>query len=78
MAKGVKPVPWTSIAILVGLGFAWTKLGVGAAVKDVGFKLPIWPTPPPRTEVGYLTQAEWEAKGYGFGMADYEDWLRGQ
>ena len=30
MAKSVKAIPWTNIALLVGAAFAWTKLGVGA------------------------------------------------
>ena len=74
MAKSVKPIPWASVAILVGLGFAWTKLGVGTAVKDVGFFRREYP---PQTETGYLTQAEWQAR-YGGSQLDYEDWLRGQ
>jgi len=35
MARAVKKKPWTGIALLLGLGFAWSKLGLGAAVKDV-------------------------------------------
>jgi len=66
---------WKNLALITAAAFAWTKLGVGAAVKELK---PIWPIPPPVTEAGYMTQAEWEAAGYGFGMADYEDWLRGQ
>jgi len=62
-----------NIALLIGLGFAWSKLGVGAAVKELvpfrGY--------PPQTETGYLTQAEWQAR-YGGSQLDYEDWLRGQ
>jgi len=77
MVKGVKPVPWTSIAILVGLGFAWTKLGVGAAVKDVGAPIFFRREYPPIAETGYMSQAEWQAK-YGGSQLDYEDWLRGQ
>jgi len=72
-------IPWQSIGLVAALGFAWSKLGLGAAVKDVGgVRLPIWPTPPPVTQTGYMTQAEWEAAGYGHGSTDYEDWLRGQ
>jgi len=78
MVKSIKKIPWTNIALVIGAAFAWTKLGVGTAVKDVGFRLPVWPTPPPRTETGWLSQADWEAKGYGHGSTDYEEWLRGQ
>jgi len=74
MAKSVK-INWQTIGLVVGLGFAWSKLGLGVAAKEIGF---VWPTPPSRQKTGYLSQAEWEAKGYGFGASDYEDWLRGQ
>jgi hypothetical protein len=74
MAKNVKKISWRQVALIVGAGFAWTKLGLGTAVKEIG----VWPKPPSRQEAGYLTQAEWEAKGYGFGSTDYEEWLRGQ
>ena len=30
-----KKIPWSQIGLLVALGFAWSKLGVGAAVKDI-------------------------------------------
>jgi hypothetical protein len=39
MARAVKKKPWAGVALLLGLGFAWSKLGLGAAVKDI--------TPPP-------------------------------
>jgi len=79
MAKSVKKIPWESVAILVGLGFAWTKLGVGAAVKDIGLPLvPVFRREYPTiTETGYMSQAEWQAR-YGGSQLDYEDWLRGQ
>jgi len=35
MAKSIKKIPWTNIALIVGAAFAWTKLGVGAAVKEL-------------------------------------------
>ena len=35
MARAVKKIPWSQIGLLVALGFAWSKLGVGAAVKDI-------------------------------------------
>jgi len=63
-----------NIALLVGLGFAWSKLGVGAAVKEL---VPARRGYPPQTETGYLTQAEWQTR-YGGSQLDYEDWLRGQ
>jgi len=77
MAKAVKKISWKQVALVVGAGFAWTKLGLGTAVKDVGLGL-VWPIPPSRQEAGYLTQAEWEDAGYGHGATDYEEWLRGQ
>jgi len=36
MAKSIKKIPWANIALVVGLGFAWTKLGLGAAFTDFG------------------------------------------
>jgi len=44
--KKTKQIPWTNIALVVGLGFAWTKLGLGAAVKTipgVSRKVPLKP-----------------------------------
>ena len=35
MARAVKKIPWSQIGLLAALGFAWSKLGVGAAVKDI-------------------------------------------
>jgi len=35
MAKSIKKIPWTNIGLVIAAGFAWTKLGVGAAVKDI-------------------------------------------
>jgi len=74
MAKSVRNISWKQVALIVGAAFTWTKLGLGIAVKEIG----VWPKPPSRQEAGYLSQAEWEAKGYGFGSTDYEDWLRGR
>jgi len=34
MVKKVK-TDWSKLFVLVGLGFAWSKLGLGAAVKDI-------------------------------------------
>jgi len=62
-------------AAVVGF-YIFDKFGGVTAVKRI--MPPVWPIPPPVTETGYMTQAEWEAAGYGHGMADYEDWLRGQ
>jgi len=39
--KKKKEIPWASMGLAVGLAFAWTKLGLGAAVKDV---IPLDPT----------------------------------
>ena len=64
----------TGLALLVGLGFAWSKLGLGAAAKEIGVFRREYPT---MQETGYLTQAEWQAR-YGGSQLDYEDWLRGQ
>jgi len=68
-----KSVNWQSIALVVGLGFAWTKLGLGVAVREFVPRREY----PPQTETGYLTQAEWQLR-YGGSQLDYEDWLRGQ
>ena len=73
--KKKKEIPWANIGLAVGLGFAWTKLGLGAAVKEIGIP---GPGPVIRTGAAYMTQAEWEAAGLGYGSSDYEDWLRGQ
>lgn len=75
MAKSVKNINWKSIALVVGLGFAWTKLGLGVAVRE--FMPPPFTEYPPITEVGYMGQAEWQTL-YGGSQLDYEDWLRGQ
>ena len=74
MAKKQK-IDLQSVGVLAALAFAWTKLGLGAAVKDL---TSIFPREyPPKEETGYLTQAEWQAL-YGGSQLDYEDWLRGQ
>jgi len=73
----MKAIPWTNIALLVGAAFAWTKLGVGAAIKDVGVPTIFRREYPPLSEVGYMGQAEWQ-RIYGGSQLDYEDWLRGQ
>jgi len=75
MAKAVKKITWKQVALIVGAGFAWTKLGLGTAVKDIGL---VWPIPPSREKAGYMTQAEWEDANYGHGATDYEAWLRGE
>jgi len=57
VAKSVKK-PWRGLGLLVGLGFAWTKLGLGAAAKDVGAvaaQIPLKPDgtcPPGWTQLG--------------------------
>ena len=63
-----------NVGLLILAGFAWSKLGLGAAVKDVGVFRREYP---PMSEVGHMGQAEWQAK-YGGSQLDYEDWLRGQ
>jgi len=35
MARAVKKIPWTNLALVAALGFAWTKLGLSTAVKDI-------------------------------------------
>jgi len=72
-----KEIPWSNIALAVGLGFAWTKLGLGAAVKEIGIPQVFRKEYPPMSEVGHMSQAAWQAK-YGGSQLDYEDWLRGQ
>jgi len=73
MARAVKKIPWTNLALVAALGFAWTKLGLRAAAKDVGIFRKEYP---PMSEVGRMSQAAWQAK-YGGSQLDYEDWLRG-
>lgn len=63
-----------NLALLGVMAFAWTKLGMGAAVKELKLGQREYPT---MAEVGYMTQAEWQAK-YGGSQTDYEDWLRDQ
>jgi len=66
-----------NVAILALFGFAWAKMGLGAAVKDIGVPQ-IFPREyPPQTETGYMTQAAWQEK-YGGSYLDYQDWLKGQ
>ena len=78
MAKTIKKIPWSNIALVVGLGFAWSKLGLGAAVKEIAPAITFRGEPPPRVETGFLTMDEWEAR-FGKGSAlDYQDWLKGQ
>jgi len=76
--KKKKEIPWANIGLAVGLGFAWTKLGFGAAVKEIGVPVMLngreYPT---MQETGYMTQAEWQAT-YGGSQLDYEDWLKDQ
>ena len=35
MAKAVKKISWRKVALVVGAGFAWTKLGLGVAVMNL-------------------------------------------
>lgn len=65
---------WKNLALLTAAAFAWTKLGVGAAAKELQVFRREYP---PITEVGYMGQAEWQAL-YAGSQLDYEDWLRGQ
>jgi len=72
MAKK-KTFSWRDVGLLAVAAFAWSKLGVGAAVREVrSFR-----EYPPKRETGYMTQAQWQAK-YGGSQLDYEDWLKGQ
>jgi len=41
-----KRLNWRDVGLLAALGFAWSKLGLGAAVKE------IVPPPPPSCPVG--------------------------
>ena len=45
MARALKKISWNQVALITAIGFAWTKLGLGTAVKDV---IP----PPPSCPVG--------------------------
>ena len=35
MAKAVKKISWRKVALVVGAGFVWTKLGLGVAVMNL-------------------------------------------
>jgi len=35
VARAVKKVSWRNIALVAALGFAWTKLGLRTAVRDI-------------------------------------------
>ena len=74
--KKKKEIPWANIGLAVGLGFAWTKLGLGAAVKEIGVPAIFRREYPPQTETGYMTQAAWQER-YGGSYLDYQDWLAG-
>jgi len=72
MAKSIKKITWRQVALVVGAGFAWTKLGLGVALKEfLGREYP------PKSVVGHMNQAAWQAK-YGGSQTDYEDWLLGR
>ena len=71
MAKK-KKINWRDIGLVTFAAFAWSKLGVGTAVREV-MSLREYP---PKSETGYMSQAAWQAK-YGGSYLDYQDWLRG-
>jgi len=73
--KKKKPIPWPQIGLAVVLGFAWSKLGLGAAFKAIPPQV-FRKEYPPKSETGHMGQAEWQAK-YGGSQLDYEDWLKG-
>jgi len=75
MAKAIKKISWQQVALIVGAGFAWTKLGLGVAVKDVGVFRKEYP---PKSEIGHLTYTEFSTKFPAASRLDYEDWLKGQ
>lgn len=77
--KAKKVSPKESLLLLAVAGFIWSKMGVGEAVKDTGLLKDFsrFQEYPPKSEVGHMTQAEWQAT-YGGSQLDYEDWLRGQ
>jgi len=54
MAKTIKKIPWANIALVVGLGFAWSKLGLGTAVKDIVVPITQKPTCPAGQEAYIL------------------------
>jgi len=77
--KKNKSIPWSNIALVVGLGFAWTKLGLGAAIKEIGIPQVFRKEYPPKTETGYLTFDEFLAQICpACSQLDYQDWLKGQ
>jgi len=76
--KKNKSLPWQQIALVVGLAFAWTKLGLGAAVKEVGLPQVFRKEYPPKSEVGHMSYTEFSTKFPAASRLDYEDWLLGQ
>ena len=74
MARALKKISWPQVALITAIGFAWTKLGLGTAVKETGvLNMREYP---PKSEVGHMSQAEWQTR-YGGSYLDYQDWLRG-
>jgi len=68
-----KKLNWRDIGLITVAAFAWSKLGVGETVKDIGIFRREYP---PKSEVGHMSQAEWQTR-YGGSYLDYQDWLRG-
>jgi len=73
MARALKKISWIQLAWITAMGFAWTKLGIGTAVKETGVFRREYPS---KFEVGFMTQAAWQLK-YGGSQLDYRDWLKG-
>jgi len=73
MARALKKIGWKQLAWITAMGFAWTKLGIGMAAKETGVFRREYPS---KLEVGYMSQAAWQAK-YGGSYLDYQDWLKG-
>jgi len=63
--------PLESLAIFAALIIAWQRFGLG--LKGFTGVATVYP---PKSETGYMGQAEWQLK-YGGSQTDYEDWVKG-
>jgi len=68
--KKKQPLTVTTVAALAVGFYIFDKFGGMNAIKS--FRLY-----PPKSEVGHMSQAAWQAK-YGGSQTDYEDWLLGR
>jgi len=70
--KKKQPVTVATVAALAVGFYIFDKFG-GVRAMWKGISAPA----PPKSEVGHMSQAEWQAR-YGGSQTDYEDWLLGR